>query len=57
MILLGSVLLNKAVLFYRESTDDSNTLCTPIDLYKAWNKPEKAKERRAQLAQIEDFEE
>jgi hypothetical protein len=28
-----------------------------IDLYKAWNKPEKANEWRAKLAQIEDFEE
>jgi len=27
------------------------------DLYEAWNKPEKAKELRAQLAQIEDSEE
>jgi hypothetical protein len=28
-----------------------------INLYAAWNKPEKAKEWQAQLAQIEDFEE
>jgi hypothetical protein len=28
-----------------------------IDLYEAWNKPEKAKEWQAQLAQIEDYEE
>ncbi|MFC1637222.1 tetratricopeptide repeat protein [Planctomycetota bacterium] len=28
-----------------------------IDLYKAWNKPEKAKEYRTRLTQIEDFEE
>ncbi len=28
-----------------------------IALYEAWNKPEKAKEWRAKLAQIEDFEE
>jgi hypothetical protein len=28
-----------------------------IDLYEAWNKPEKAKEWRATLTQIEDFEE
>jgi hypothetical protein len=27
-----------------------------IDLYEAWNQPEKAKEYRAKLAQIEDFE-
>jgi len=27
-----------------------------IDLYEAWNKPEKAKEWRAKLVQIEDFE-
>jgi hypothetical protein len=28
-----------------------------INLYETWNKPEKAKEYRAKLAQIEDFEE
>ena len=28
-----------------------------IDLYEAWNKPEKAKNWRAKLEQIEDFEE
>ncbi|MFC1634823.1 tetratricopeptide repeat protein [Planctomycetota bacterium] len=28
-----------------------------IDLYEDWNKPEKAEEWRAKLAQIEDFEE
>ena len=28
-----------------------------IALYEAWNKPEKANEWRAKLAQIEDFEE
>jgi hypothetical protein len=28
-----------------------------IDLYEAWNKPEKAKEWRAKLMQIKDFEE
>jgi len=28
-----------------------------IDLYEAWNKPEKAQEWRAKLEQIEDFEE
>jgi hypothetical protein len=27
-----------------------------IALYEAWNKPEKAKEMRAKLAQIEDFD-
>ena len=26
-----------------------------IDLYESWNKPEKAKEWRAKLTQIEDF--
>jgi len=26
-----------------------------VDLYEAWNKPEKAKEWRAKLAQIEDL--
>ena len=29
----------------------------PIDLHQAWNKPEKAKEWRAKLEQMEDFEE
>jgi len=28
-----------------------------IDLYEAWGKPQKAKEWRTRLAQIEDFEE
>jgi hypothetical protein len=28
-----------------------------IALYEAWNKPEKAKEWRVKLEQIEDFEE
>ena len=28
-----------------------------IDLYEAWNKPEKAEEWRARMAQIEDFDE
>lgn len=28
-----------------------------IDLYGAWNKPEKAKERRTRLTQIEDLDE
>ena len=28
-----------------------------INLYEAWNKPEKAEEWRAKAAQIEDFEE
>jgi len=32
-------------------------LRTLIDLYEAWNKPEKAKEWREKLEQIEDFEE
>ncbi|MFC1634256.1 hypothetical protein ACFL5Z_05395 [Planctomycetota bacterium] len=27
-----------------------------IDLYEAWNKPEKAEEWRAKLKQIEDFQ-
>ena len=27
-----------------------------INLYEAWNKPEKAEEWRSKLAQIEDFE-
>jgi hypothetical protein len=27
----------------------------PIDLYEAWNKPEKDNQRRAELKQIEDF--
>jgi hypothetical protein len=28
-----------------------------IELYEAWNKPEKAEKWRAKLAQTEDFEE
>jgi hypothetical protein len=28
-----------------------------VDLYEAWNKPEKAQEWRVKLTQIEDFEE
>jgi hypothetical protein len=56
MFLLGSGLLNKATLLYRETTDDSNILHAPIDLYEAWNKPEKANEWLAQLAQMEDSE-
>jgi hypothetical protein len=39
---------------YIYTIEPSNRL---IDLYKAWNKPEKAKEWQAKLAQIEDFEE
>jgi hypothetical protein len=35
----------------------SQTLNNLIDLYEAWNKPEKANEWRAKLAQIEDYEE
>ena len=34
--------------------ESSNNL---IDLYEAWNKPEKAAEWRTKLVQIEDFEE
>jgi hypothetical protein len=30
--------------------------CTSIDLYEAWNKPEKANEWRTKLEHIEDFE-
>jgi len=55
MIRLGSGCPNEATLFYRESTDDSSNLHMPIDLYEACNKPEKAKEWRAYLAQMEDF--
>jgi hypothetical protein len=57
MILLGSGLLNKAILFYQETIDDSNIIRTTIDLYKARNKPEKAQEWRVKVAQMEDFEE
>jgi hypothetical protein len=32
-------------------------LRTPINIYETWNKPEKAEEWQAKLAQIEDFEE
>jgi hypothetical protein len=34
-------------ILYRESRDDSNA--TLIDLYEAWNKPEKAEQWRAKL--------
>jgi len=57
MILLRSELPSRAILFYRESTDDSNILRTLIESYEAWNKPEKAEEWKAKLTQIEDFEE
>jgi hypothetical protein len=57
MILLGYELPNRARLFYRESTDDSNIFRSTIDLYEAWNKPEKAKELQRKLTKIEDFEE
>jgi len=49
MILLKSGLPINAMLLYREPTDDSNILHTPLDLYESWNKPEKAKEWRAKL--------
>ena len=35
----------------------TNSLLTSIELYKAYNEPKKAKEWRAKLEQIEDFEE
>jgi len=57
MILLGSGLPNQATLFYRGSTENSNILCIPVDLYEAWNKPEKAQEWREKREQIKDFEE
>jgi hypothetical protein len=56
MILLGSGFLKKAVIFYREPTDDSNILHPSVDLYEAWNKPEEAEKWRSKLKQIEDFE-
>jgi hypothetical protein len=37
--------------------DTIESLNNLIELYEAWNKPEKAKEWRAKLAQIEGFEE
>jgi hypothetical protein len=51
MILPGSGLLNRTTLLYRESIDDSNILRISVDLYQAWNKPEKAEEWRAKLPQ------
>jgi hypothetical protein len=51
MILLGSGLPNKATIFYRESTDGSNVLRTLIESCQAWNKPAKANEWQAKLAQ------
>jgi hypothetical protein len=53
MVLLGSELPNKAITFYCESTDGSNILRTTIELYEAWNEPEKAKEWQAKPSQIE----
>jgi hypothetical protein len=53
MILLGSELLSKASLLYREITDHTNILRTVAKLYEAWNKPEKAEKWRAKLMQIE----
>jgi hypothetical protein len=44
MILLGSGILNKALIFYWESTDDSNIFGISVEFYEAWNKPEKAEE-------------
>jgi hypothetical protein len=41
MILLGVRLINKAPLLYRESPNHSNFYLSTIDLYEAWNKPEK----------------
>jgi hypothetical protein len=42
---------------YRILINGSNIVCKRIDLYEAWNKPEKAEEWQAKLVQIEDFEE
>jgi hypothetical protein len=53
----GSILPNKAILFYRETTDDSKILRSPISLYEAWNKPEEAEGWRAKSARMGDFEE
>ena len=54
---LKSIQLPKtAIVFHHVSTDDPNLLFTPTVLHKAWNKPEKAKEWRTKLEQMEDFE-
>jgi hypothetical protein len=42
---------------YRIFINGSNIVYKRIDLYEAWNKPEKAEQWRAKLEQIEDFEE
>jgi hypothetical protein len=52
-ILLGSGLLSKALLLYRELADDSNILRTAVKLYEACGKPEKAEQWRAKLPQTE----
>jgi hypothetical protein len=57
MILLGSGLPNRAILLYRESTDDSKLLRTLIGLYEAWNKPEQADQWRVKLQQMGNAEE
>ena len=40
-----------------EDSDTSGSTNNLIDLYEAWNKPEKANDWRAKLTQIEDLEE
>jgi len=53
IILLESGRQNVFTLLYRELRDDSNANTTLIELYEAWNKPEKVKELRTKLPQTE----
>jgi len=57
IILLGSGIPNQATLFYRGSTEDSNILRNPIDLYEAWNKPEEIEKWRVRLPKEEVVQE
>jgi len=50
-------ILFKAVGVVKRTYETIDSLNHPIDLYKAWNKPEKAEERRARLPQTEAVEE
>jgi hypothetical protein len=54
MIILEAILPKKAILLYRKTTDYSTISYIPINLYEAWNKPEKAKEWREKLLLTED---
>jgi len=55
MILLKTGRQIVFILLYRELREDSNT--TLIDLYEAWNKPEKASEWRVKVPKTEAVKE